>query len=332
MYLWRDCPVLRAAMGRGLDLGLLRVRRRARRSFRSVFAAIRRHRRRRCDVCSDKYYHLATSVSGAEEGDLADGRVSRSQHRSSSSWPHFGPILRLFDFVLVGHHGADLWIMCQRSRTSRKPKRLRPSSKPRRRRLQGCSAAARDGDGGPDRPPPPPGSEKKWYIVNTYSGHENKAKLSLLDRVKTHNLGEYFGDVCSDRERDGERQGSASDDDPQVLPRLHVRPDDPGRPHVPPRQETPKITGFLGGMKPTPVPPSRDPEAFRRTSPTEGRQDEGPRLVRAGRVGPRCRWSVCELSAKVEEVKADKQKVKVSLSMFGRTTAVELDFAQVEKA
>ena len=43
--------------------------------------------------------------------------------------------------------------------------------------------------------PLPPGAEKKWYIVNTYSGHENKAKLTLLERVKTHNLSDYFGDV-----------------------------------------------------------------------------------------------------------------------------------------
>src|SRR6476620_9754203 len=43
--------------------------------------------------------------------------------------------------------------------------------------------------------PPPPTAEKKWYIVHTYSGHENKAKLTLLERVKTHNLSEYFGDV-----------------------------------------------------------------------------------------------------------------------------------------
>jgi hypothetical protein len=41
----------------------------------------------------------------------------------------------------------------------------------------------------------PPTAEKKWYIVNTYSGHENKAKLTLLERVKTHNLTDYFGDI-----------------------------------------------------------------------------------------------------------------------------------------
>src|SRR5262245_31833595 len=44
-------------------------------------------------------------------------------------------------------------------------------------------------------PPPPPTAEKKWYIVHTYSGHENKAKLTLLERVKNNGLSEYFGDV-----------------------------------------------------------------------------------------------------------------------------------------
>src|SRR5882672_615238 len=41
----------------------------------------------------------------------------------------------------------------------------------------------------------PPTAEKKWYIVHTYSGHENKAKLTLLERVRNQNLTEYFGDV-----------------------------------------------------------------------------------------------------------------------------------------
>ena len=69
------------------------------------------------------------------------------------------------------------------------------------------------------------------------------------------------------------------------------------------------------------------------TNMTEGKAEaQGPRRVR-GRDSVRVvDGPFANFSAKVEEVKADKQKVKVSLSMFGRTTSVELDFAQVEKA
>ena len=51
------------------------------------------------------------------------------------------------------------------------------------------------GDGGTPAAPTPATGEKKWYIVHTYSGHENKAKLSLLERVRNANLTEFFGDV-----------------------------------------------------------------------------------------------------------------------------------------
>ena len=57
------------------------------------------------------------------------------------------------------------------------------------------SNGASDGNGSQASAPPPPTAEKKWYIVHTYSGHENKAKLTLLERVRNANLTDYFGDV-----------------------------------------------------------------------------------------------------------------------------------------
>jgi transcriptional antiterminator NusG len=188
-------------------------------------------------------------------------------------------------------------------------------------------------DGGPIVPPPPPGSEKKWYIVNTYSGHENKAKLSLLDRVKTHNLTEWFGDVLVPTESvtenvKGQRRTTTRKFFPGYM-FVQMILDDRTFHLV---KNTPKITGFLGGMKPTPVPPSQiqgvqtnvaDSKAGKTKVRVSFEPGESVRVV----DGP-----FANFSAKVEEVKADKQKVKVSLSMFGRTTAVELDFAQVEKA
>src|SRR5688572_23881064 len=61
----------------------------------------------------------------------------------------------------------------------------------------GATDAAEDASSSssPAAAPAAPGGEKKWYIVHTYSGHENKAKLTLLERVRNANLTEYFGDV-----------------------------------------------------------------------------------------------------------------------------------------
>lgn len=199
---------------------------------------------------------------------------------------------------------------------------------------KGGRTSGGDGSGeGPQVAPPPPGAEKKWYIVNTYSGHENKAKLSLLDRVKTHNLGEYFGDVLVPTESvtenvKGQRRTTTRKFFPGYM-FVQMILDDRTFHLV---KNTPKITGFLGGMKPTPVPPSQiqgvqtnvaDSKAGKTKVRVSFEPGESVRVV----DGP-----FANFSAKVEEVKADKQKLKVSLSMFGRTTAVELDFAQVEKA
>jgi transcriptional antiterminator NusG len=96
-------------------------------------------------------------------------------------------------------------------------------------------------------------------------------------------------------------------------------------------KNTPKITGFLGGTKPTPVP-EREITGVQ-TNMNEGKPKPKARVTFD--VGDSVRVTdgpFANFSATVEEVKPDKQKLKVSLSMFGRATSVELDFAQVEKA
>ena len=187
-----------------------------------------------------------------------------------------------------------------------------------------------DGSGQPT--PAPPTAEKKWYIVHTYSGHENKAKLTLLERVRNANLNEYFGDVLVPTESvmevvKGQRRTTTRKFFPGYM-FVQMVLDDRTFHLV---KNTPKITGFLGGTKPTPVPPSQI--AGVQTNMTEGKAKPKARVVfEAGDTVRVVDGPFANFSATVEEVKADKQKVKVLLSMFGRATSVELDFAQVEKA
>jgi transcriptional antiterminator NusG len=177
-----------------------------------------------------------------------------------------------------------------------------------------------------------PVGEKKWYIVHTYSGHENKAKLTLLERVRNANLTEYFGDVLVPTESvmevvKGQRRTTTRKFFPGYM-FVQMVLDDRTFHLV---KNTPKITGFLGGTKPTPVP-EREITGVQ-TNMTEGKAKPKARVV--FEVGDSVRvieGPFANFSATVEEVKTDKQKVKVSLSMFGRATSVELDFAQVEKA
>lgn len=177
-----------------------------------------------------------------------------------------------------------------------------------------------------------PAGEKKWYIVHTYSGHENKAKLTLLERVRNANLNEYFGDVLVPTESvmevvKGQRRTTTRKFFPGYM-FVQMVLDDRTFHLV---KNTPKITGFLGGTKPTPVP-EREITGVQ-TNMTEGKVKPKARIV--FEVGDSVRvvdGPFSSFSATVEEVKNDKQKIKVSLSMFGRATSVELDFAQVEKA
>jgi len=179
---------------------------------------------------------------------------------------------------------------------------------------------------------PAPTAEKKWYIVNTYSGHENKAKLTLLERVKNAGLDAYFGDVLVPTESvmevvKGQRRTTTRKFFPGYM-FVQMVLDDRTFHLV---KNTPKITGFLGGTKPTAVP-EREITGVQ-TNITEGKVKPKAKVVfESGDSVRVIDGPFANFSAKVDEVKADKQKIKVSLSMFGRTTSVELDFAQVEKA
>jgi transcriptional antiterminator NusG len=175
--------------------------------------------------------------------------------------------------------------------------------------------------------------EKKWYIVHTYSGHENKAKLTLLERVRNANLTEYFGDVLVPTESvmevvKGQRRTTTRKFFPGYM-FVQMVLDDRTFHLV---KNTPKITGFLGGTKPTPVP-EREITGVQTNMSEGGKPKPKARVVfEAGDSVRVIDGPFANFSATVEEVKSDKQKLKVSLSMFGRATSVELDFAQVEKA
>ena len=207
---------------------------------------------------------------------------------------------------------------------------------PATNRGQGEGPSSADGTDGADKPTGAgsgEGAEKKWYIVHTYSGHENKAKLTLLERVRNANLTEYFGEVLVPTESvmevvKGQRRTTTRKFFPGYM-FVQMALDDRTFHLV---KNTPKITGFLGGTKPTPVP-EREITGVQTNMSEGGKPKPKARVVfDAGDSVRVIDGPFANFSATVEEVKADKQKVKVSLSMFGRATSVELDFAQVEKA
>lgn len=173
---------------------------------------------------------------------------------------------------------------------------------------------------------------KRWYIVNTYTGSENVARASLLERIKAEGLDDLFGDILVPTEKVAEvRAGVRRESKRKFFPGyilVQMILNDLSWHLV---KGTQKIIGFVGGgMSPPPVPDSEVAVITKQLEQSEVAAkpvlsfDEGSEV----RVidGP-----FTNFSGTVAEVSSDKQKLKVLVSIFGRATPVELGFMQVEK-
>ena len=177
--------------------------------------------------------------------------------------------------------------------------------------------------------------EHKWYVVHTYSGYEGRVEAALWDRVEREGLGEQFSDILVPKEnntdKNGEKKGPARKFFPgYIFVKMELNTDTW---HL--VNDTPRVSGFVGGGKTTgsvrPVPPAEvkritdQIEEGTVTVAPQDQYDEGETI----RVteGP-----FANFNGTVDEVNADKGKLRVLVSIFGRATPVELDFSQVEKA
>jgi len=171
----------------------------------------------------------------------------------------------------------------------------------------------------------------KWYVVHVYSGFEQKAKVSLRERIKQAGMESDFGDVLIPMETVQEtRSGSTRVRSKTFYPGyifVQMNLNDETW-HV--VRDTPKITGFVGGRYPRPVPPPEIMSVVQQVE--EGAAKPRPTVV--FEQGDHVRvidGAFANFTGTVEEIKPEKLKVRVLVSIFGRATPVELDYAQVEK-
>ncbi|MFH1349876.1 MAG: transcription termination/antitermination protein NusG [Pseudomonadota bacterium] len=174
--------------------------------------------------------------------------------------------------------------------------------------------------------------ELKWYIVHTYSGFENKVKANLENRIKSLGQEEYFGKILVPTEqvielKRGQKKTSSRKFYPGYILVQMVLNHDTW--HT--VRNTAKVTGFVGGdTSPTPVP---DEEAERIVQQME----EGiskPKPKYTFEEGDEVRvidGPFNNFQGIVAEVIPEKEKLKVLIAIFGRSTPVELDFIQVNK-
>jgi len=172
----------------------------------------------------------------------------------------------------------------------------------------------------------------KWYIVHVYSGFENKVKMALDEKKAAYNHPEKFGEVLVPTEQivelvKGKRKTSTRKFYPgYILVKMEL---DDETWHI--VNDTAKVSGFLGGReKPTPI---SDEEAEQILSRME-----------AGKLKPKPKYyfetgdeirvidgPFTNFNGLVEEVNPEKGKIRVLVSIFGRSTPVELEFVQVTK-
>lgn len=171
---------------------------------------------------------------------------------------------------------------------------------------------------------------RQWYVVHSYSGYENKVKNNLEQRIETMGMQDKIFQVVVPTEeeievRDGQRRTYERRVFPGYILVEMIMTDDSW--YV--VRNTPGVTGFVGmGNRPTPLRPEEVQRIMKRM------EAEAPKIKVTFKSGQKVRiidGPFSDFIGTVDEINAEKGKVRVLVSFFGRDTPVELDFLQVEK-
>ena len=183
----------------------------------------------------------------------------------------------------------------------------------------------------PEAPAVP--NNKRWYVVHAYSGMEKAVERNLRERIDRSEMQDKFGRILVPMEEVVElKNGKKSVSERRFFPGYVLVEMEMADDTLHLVKHTSKVTGFVGGAKNRPAPIS-EAEVMKIVN----QMQEGIEKPR-----PKVEWEVGELvrvkegpftdfNGAIEDVNYDKSKVRVSVTIFGRATPVELDFAQVEK-
>ena len=174
---------------------------------------------------------------------------------------------------------------------------------------------------------------KRWYVVHAYSGFEGKVKLSLEEHIALAGMEELFGQILIPTEevveiRDGTKRRSERKFFPgYVLVEMEMTDETW---HL--VKDVPKVMGFIGGTKDRPAPISEKEAMAIIGAIQEGVEKPKPKvLYQPGEVVRVTEGPFNDFNGVVEEVDYDRNRLKVAVLIFGRSTPVELEFGQVEK-
>jgi transcriptional antiterminator NusG len=178
-----------------------------------------------------------------------------------------------------------------------------------------------------------PAKNMRWYVVHAYSGMEKAVERNLRERIDRSEMKEKFGRILVPMEEVVElKKGKKSVTERRFFPGYVLVEMEMGDDTWHLVKHTSKVTGFVGGAKTRPSPISESEVAKIVHQMQEGVEKPKPKVE--WQVGETVRIKegpFTDFNGAVEDVNYDKSKVRVAVTIFGRATPVELDFAQVEK-
>ena len=181
--------------------------------------------------------------------------------------------------------------------------------------------------------------DKQWFVLHTLSGQENKVKESIERRLQREELQDHIAEVLIPTEKVSEvKQGRKTTTTRKFFPGyvlIHMRLYDEGRKLIERTwyfiQETPGLIGFVGGERPVPLKDDEVETIFRQIE--DKREKVKPKVeFEPGETVKVNDGPFLNFSGVIEEVDPERGKIKVSVSIFGRTAPVELEYWQVERA
>ena len=174
----------------------------------------------------------------------------------------------------------------------------------------------------------------RWYVVHAYSGFEKSVQRGLLERISRSGMQDKFGEILVPVEEVIEmKSGQKSISERKFFPGyvlVQMEMEDDTWHLV---KNTPRVTGFVGGTNLKPTPISDKEVAAIMQQMQDGVEKPRPKvLFENGELVRVKEGPFTDFNGVVEDVNYEKSKLRVSVTIFGRATPVELDFSQVEKA
>lgn len=178
-------------------------------------------------------------------------------------------------------------------------------------------------------------SKKRWYVVQAYSGYESYVKEALAERIVQEGLDHFFGEILVPEEKIIEMRGGQKRESKRkyfpgyVLVQMEMN--DETWYIV---SKTPKVLGFIGGTsdKPAPISEKEAQAILHRVQESAVSKPKPKVLFEVGEVVRVIAGPFADFNGVVEDVNYEKNRLRVAVLIFGRSTPVELAFTEVEKS